>query len=99
MREIIVFDPFMGVGSVGVAAIELGRRFIGIEIDELYFKAAYNRINDMDNKINIEIVLINSLFQQFIKHFIFLMRFLLMIRNITHTINISLNTYFILILI
>lgn len=51
----IVFDPFMGVGSVGVAAIELGRRFIGIEIDELYFKAAYNRINDMDNKKNIEI--------------------------------------------
>lgn len=40
----IVFDPFMGVGSTGVAAIGLGRRFIGCEIDSTYFNAAQNRI-------------------------------------------------------
>ena len=42
----IVFDPFMGVGSTGVAALDLKRRFIGVEIDESYFKAAQKRINE-----------------------------------------------------
>ena len=51
----IIFDPFMGVGSIGVAAIEMGRRFIGVEIDETYYKAAKERINDMDYKKNIDI--------------------------------------------
>ena len=41
----IVFDPFMGVGSTGVAALELGRRFIGVEINEEYFAAASRRIH------------------------------------------------------
>lgn len=42
----IIFDPFMGVGSTGVAAIELGRRFIGVEINQLYFNAAKKRIDN-----------------------------------------------------
>ncbi|MBN6710806.1 site-specific DNA-methyltransferase [Haemophilus haemoglobinophilus] len=40
----LVFDPFMGVGSVGEAALRLRRRFVGIEIEEQYYKAAENRI-------------------------------------------------------
>lgn len=40
----IVFDPFMGVGSTGVAAGELGRRFAGCEIDKAYFYAAKERL-------------------------------------------------------
>ena len=40
----VVFDPFMGVGSTGVAALELGRRFGGCEIDETYFKVSEKRI-------------------------------------------------------
>src|SRR3989338_2336677 len=41
----LVFDPFMGVGSAGVAAIELGRQFLGCEIDKGYYKAAASRLN------------------------------------------------------
>lgn len=40
----IVIDPFMGIGSTGVAAKELNRRFVGIEIDETYFNIAKKRI-------------------------------------------------------
>jgi site-specific DNA-methyltransferase (adenine-specific)/modification methylase len=42
----IVLDPFMGVGSVGVAALRLGRRFLGIEIEEKYYKAAEKRLEE-----------------------------------------------------
>ncbi len=40
----IVLDMFMGVGSTGVAALELGRKFIGIEIDKNYYLAAVQRL-------------------------------------------------------
>jgi len=41
---------FMGVGSTGVAALNLNRRFIGIEIDDGYFKASVNRIKEAVSK-------------------------------------------------
>lgn len=39
-----VFDPFMGVGSTGVACAEMGREFIGCEIDPKFFNAAKKRL-------------------------------------------------------
>ena len=39
-----IFDPFMGSGTTGVACAQLGRKFIGIEIDEEYYKIAEKRI-------------------------------------------------------
>jgi site-specific DNA-methyltransferase (adenine-specific) len=39
-----ILDPFMGSGTTGVACVKLGRRFIGIEIDEGYFDIAVSRI-------------------------------------------------------
>jgi len=44
-KDGIVLDPFMGSGTTGVACKELGRDFIGIEINEEYYKIAQNRIN------------------------------------------------------
>lgn len=41
-----VLDPFMGSGSTGVAAVEMGRSFIGIERDPDYFDIACRRIED-----------------------------------------------------
>jgi len=46
-RNDVVFDPFMGVGSTGVAALLNGRNFIGIEIDEYYFMAAEKRMQSV----------------------------------------------------
>ena len=43
----IVLDPFMGSGSTGVACKELNRNFIGMELDEEYFKIAKERINNV----------------------------------------------------
>jgi len=40
----LVLDPFMGVGSTGVAALALGRRFNGMELNPDYFAAAQQRL-------------------------------------------------------
>lgn len=47
----LVFDPFMGVGSTGVAALQLGRRFVGIELDLLYFEAAVKRMKELTSTL------------------------------------------------
>jgi site-specific DNA-methyltransferase (adenine-specific) len=39
-----IFDPFMGSGTTGVACVQTGRNFIGVEIDPGYFKIAERRI-------------------------------------------------------
>ena len=39
----LVLDPFMGSGTTGVACIRMGRRFVGIEIDEECFELAVAR--------------------------------------------------------
>ena len=39
-----ILDPFIGSGTTGVACAKLGRKFIGIELDEDYFNIACERI-------------------------------------------------------
>jgi DNA modification methylase len=41
-----VLDPFMGSGTTGVAAVQLGRKFVGVEIDPTFFDMACQRIRD-----------------------------------------------------
>jgi len=42
----VVLDPYMGSGTTGVAAKNLNREFIGIELDKTYFDMAQTRINE-----------------------------------------------------
>jgi len=42
----VIFDPFMGVGSTGVAAKTLNRKFVGFELDNDYFIAAEKRLKE-----------------------------------------------------
>lgn len=52
-EDAVIFDPFMGVGSTGVAAIELNRKFIGFEISPEYFKAAENRLKNTNMQLSL----------------------------------------------
>jgi len=45
-KGVTILDPFMGSGTTGVAAIQLGRAFIGIEREPKYFDIACRRIED-----------------------------------------------------
>lgn len=42
----LILDPFMGSGTTGVACVQLGRSFIGIELEPTYFDIACRRIAD-----------------------------------------------------
>lgn len=43
----IVLDPFMGSGTTGIAALEVHRKFIGIEIDPVHYSNGMNRLSKM----------------------------------------------------
>jgi site-specific DNA-methyltransferase (adenine-specific) len=53
MREIVtlfsspgemILDPFMGSGTTGLACTQMGRSFVGIELDPTYFDVACRRV-------------------------------------------------------
>lgn len=45
-EDYIIIDPFMGSGSTGIAAKQLGRDFIGCELNEEYFNEAIERLKE-----------------------------------------------------
>ena len=47
----VVLDCFMGSGSTGVACINTGRKFIGMELDKQYFDIAANRISEAQRAV------------------------------------------------
>ena len=47
----LVLDNCMGSGTTGVACMNTGRRFIGIELDKDYFDIAKNRIEEVNDKL------------------------------------------------
>ena len=47
----VVLDPFMGSGTTGVACINTGRRFVGMELDKQYFDVAMQRIKKAQRSV------------------------------------------------
>ena len=47
-----ILDPFMGSGTTGVAAIQMGRKFIGIERERKYFDIACERIEAASKQVD-----------------------------------------------
>jgi len=48
-----ILDPFMGSGTTGVAAVQMGRKFIGIEIERKYFDIACRKIDDAQKQVRL----------------------------------------------
>jgi DNA modification methylase len=46
----VVLDPFMGAGTTALVSRELGRSYVGIELNGEYIKMAETRLNYMENK-------------------------------------------------
>lgn len=49
----VILDPFMGSGTTGVACVNTGRSFIGMELEEKYFKIAEQRINESQCNLDV----------------------------------------------
>ena len=47
-----ILDPFMGSGTTGVAAVQMGRKFIGIEREPKYFDIACKRIEQAQKQVD-----------------------------------------------
>jgi len=48
-----LIDPFMGVGTAGVASVSMNRSFVGIELNEAYFDIACQRIEDAQRQTSL----------------------------------------------
>lgn len=53
----LVLDPFMGVGSTGVAAVNLNRRFLGFDREAPYVEAARHRLEETSGRPMVPVVL------------------------------------------
>ncbi len=56
----VVLDPFMGVGSTGVACKEMERKFIGIEIEKKYIQMTQDRLDNLNSQFNLQDNVLNN---------------------------------------
>jgi len=50
----VILDPFMGSGTTAIAALNVGRHFVGYEIDSNYLQIAKSRIKEVQNQTSID---------------------------------------------
>ena len=59
-----ILDPFMGSGTTGVAAVQMGRKFIGIEREPKYFEIACKRIEDAQRQVDMFVQPVQQMVQE-----------------------------------
>ena len=52
MLNELVLDPFCGSGTTGIACLQTGRNFIGVEVDSEYCEIARARIAQAQKRLN-----------------------------------------------
>jgi len=55
-----ILDPYGGVFSIGVAALEAGRRYVGVELDPTYYEAGLRRLEEVAEKPSVEQCLLRT---------------------------------------
>jgi DNA modification methylase len=48
-----VLSPFAGIGSEGYMALKLGRRFVGIELKESYWRTAQRNLSEAESQLSL----------------------------------------------
>jgi len=66
-RGDLVLDPFSGIGSTGVVCMELGRKYLGIELKPEYFKVSTNYIEQAMKESEMNLGLRNGILKDGIK--------------------------------
>ena len=44
----VVLDPFNGIGSSGYVALQMGRKYIGVELKESYYRCALTNLGNAE---------------------------------------------------
>ena len=52
----VVLSPFMGIGSEGVVSLQMGRRFVGVELKESYFRQATQNLANATAQIGLDLL-------------------------------------------
>jgi site-specific DNA-methyltransferase (adenine-specific) len=47
-EDALILDPFNGSGTTGVASLKLGRRYVGIDMDEKYLELSKKRLTEVE---------------------------------------------------
>jgi DNA modification methylase len=51
----LVLDPFVGSGTAGVAALSLGRRFLGVDVSREYLAIAESKIGELERRLPVDV--------------------------------------------
>jgi DNA modification methylase len=51
----VVLDPFMGMATTAVCCVEQKRHYIGFELNEVYFDAACQRLDEVEERMSSDV--------------------------------------------